>query len=40
MSKDIDERVALRMSLMPDNLPDQMTPNEFLDLIAYLSEWR
>ena len=29
--------VASKKSLMPDNLPEQMTPREFLDLIEYLS---
>lgn len=38
MRQDIEERTASKTSLMPDNLPDQMTPQEFLDLIAYLSE--
>ena len=33
-----EERVALPTSLMPNNLPEQMTPQEFLDLLAYLSE--
>ncbi len=38
MRQDIEERVASKKSLMPDNLPEQMTPREFLDLIEYLSE--
>ncbi len=38
MRQDIEERVASKQSLMPDNLPEQMTPQEFLDLLAYLSE--
>jgi putative membrane-bound dehydrogenase-like protein len=36
--QDIEGRVASRTSLMPDNLHEQMTPQEFLDLIAYLCE--
>jgi putative heme-binding domain-containing protein len=36
--QDIEERTASKKSLMPDSLPDQMTPQEFRDLIAYLSE--
>jgi putative membrane-bound dehydrogenase-like protein len=36
--QDIEERVALQTSLMPDNLHEQMTPREFLDLLAYLLE--
>lgn len=36
--QDIEERVALPTSIMPDKLHEQMTPREFLDLIAYLSE--
>jgi putative heme-binding domain-containing protein len=35
---DIEERVALPKSLMPDNLHEQMTLREFRDLIAYLTE--
>ncbi len=38
MRQDIEERTASPKSLMPDNLHEQMTPQEFLDLIAYLSE--
>ena len=38
MRQDIEERTASKKSLMPDNLPDQMTPGEFRDLIAYLIE--
>jgi hypothetical protein len=37
---EIEERVALPTSLMPDNLHEQMTPREFRDLIAYLEERR
>jgi putative heme-binding domain-containing protein len=36
--QDIEERVALTTSLMPDNLPELMTPQEFLDLLAFLGE--
>jgi putative membrane-bound dehydrogenase-like protein len=35
--QDIEERTALTTSIMPDNLHQQMTPREFLDLIAYLA---
>jgi putative membrane-bound dehydrogenase-like protein len=38
--QDIEERTALPTSLMPDNLAEQMTPREFLDLLAYLMERR
>jgi putative heme-binding domain-containing protein len=34
---DIEERVALPKSIMPDDLPNQMTEREFLDLIAFLT---
>lgn len=34
--QDIEERVALTTSIMPDNLHEQMTPREFVDLLAYL----
>ena len=40
MRQDIEERTASPKSLMPDDLHEQMTPREFLDLIAYLSERR
>jgi putative heme-binding domain-containing protein len=33
----IEERHASSRSIMPDNLPDLMTPGEFRDLIAFLS---
>lgn len=36
MRQDIEERVASKLSLMPDDLPARMTPREFLDLLAYL----
>jgi putative membrane-bound dehydrogenase-like protein len=36
--QDIEERTALTTSIMPDNLHEQMTPREFLDLIAYLAQ--
>jgi putative heme-binding domain-containing protein len=35
--QDIEERTALTTSIMPDNLHEQMTGREFLDLIAYLA---
>lgn len=35
---DIEERMALPTSLMPNNLHELMTPREFLDLITYLEE--
>jgi putative membrane-bound dehydrogenase-like protein len=35
---DIEERRASPVSLMPDNLHEQMTVREFLDLLAFLSE--
>ncbi len=38
--QDIEERTALPTSLMPDKLAEQMTPREFLDLLAYLMERR
>jgi putative membrane-bound dehydrogenase-like protein len=34
--QNVEERVALPTSLMPDRLHEQMTPAEFRDLIAYL----
>ena len=34
---DIEERTAQTKSIMPDDLANQMTPREFLDLIAFLS---
>jgi putative membrane-bound dehydrogenase-like protein len=34
---DIEERHALATSIMPDNLPEQMTPREFVDLIEFLT---
>ncbi len=34
----IEERTALTKSLMPENLADQLTWQEFLDLLAYLME--
>jgi putative membrane-bound dehydrogenase-like protein len=34
---DIDDRQASPKSLMPDDLPKQMTRREFLDLLAFLS---
>ena len=34
--QDIEERHALATSIMPDNLAEQMTPREFVDLIEYL----
>jgi putative heme-binding domain-containing protein len=36
--QDVEERVALPTSIMPDKLHEQMTPREFLDLITYLSQ--
>lgn len=36
--QDVEERRALPTSLMPDKLHEQMTPREFLDVIAYLTE--
>jgi putative membrane-bound dehydrogenase-like protein len=36
--QDIEERVALQTSLMPDNLHEQMTVREFLDVLAFLLE--
>lgn len=36
--KEVEERHALSTSIMPDNLHEQMTPREFLDLIAFLAE--
>ena len=36
--QDIEERMALPTSIMPDKLHEQMTPRKFLDLVAYLSE--
>jgi putative heme-binding domain-containing protein len=36
--QDIEDRVALPTSLMPDKLHEQMTLGEFLDLLAYLLE--
>jgi putative membrane-bound dehydrogenase-like protein len=36
--QDIEERVALHTSLMPDNLHEQMTLREFLDVLAFLLE--
>jgi putative membrane-bound dehydrogenase-like protein len=38
--KVIDERSALRMSIMPDNLTSLMTVREFRDLIAFLASRR
>ena len=35
---DIEERQTSPVSLMPDNLHQQMTPREFLDLLAFLAE--
>jgi len=35
---EIEEREALPKSIMPDELPNQMTRQEFLDLIAYLMD--
>ncbi len=34
---EIEDRVALPTSLMPDNLHEQMTPREFRDLLAFLA---
>jgi putative heme-binding domain-containing protein len=34
----IEERTALTKSLMPDDLANQMTKQEFLDLLAFLME--
>jgi putative membrane-bound dehydrogenase-like protein len=34
--QDIEERHALPTSIMPDNLPELMTRQEFLDLLAFL----
>lgn len=34
--QDVEERAALPTSIMPDNLHEQLTPREFLDLIAFL----
>jgi putative membrane-bound dehydrogenase-like protein len=36
--QDVEEREALRTSLMPDDLHALLTPQEFLDLLAYLGE--
>jgi putative membrane-bound dehydrogenase-like protein len=36
--QDIEERTALPTSIMPDKLHEQMTPGEFLDLIAFLAQ--
>lgn len=33
---DIEERVAVRQSIMPDELPHRMSRQEFIDLLAYL----
>ncbi len=35
---EIEERTALPKSIMPDELPSLMTPQEFRDLIAFLAE--
>ena len=35
---DIEERQASPVSIMPENLPDQMTRQDFLDLLAFLGE--
>jgi putative heme-binding domain-containing protein len=32
----IEERHPVATSIMPDNLPEQMTPQEFRDLVAFL----
>lgn len=37
---DIDERAAMRLSLMPENLVERMTEAEFYDLLAFLLEQR
>lgn len=34
--QDIEERHALNTSIMPDKLPEQMTPREFVDLVEFL----
>jgi putative membrane-bound dehydrogenase-like protein len=36
--QDVEERTAMTISIMPENLHEQMTPQEFRDLIAYLAE--
>jgi putative heme-binding domain-containing protein len=36
LRQDVEDRAALPTSLMPDNLHEQMTPQEFLDVIAFL----
>jgi putative heme-binding domain-containing protein len=33
---DIDERTTLRQSSMPEGLAGALSPNEFLDVVAYL----
>jgi len=38
MKADIEEKQAAKTSLMPDNLHDLMTLQEFRDLLAYLTE--
>jgi len=35
---EIEERSAVPKSIMPDDLANQMTRREFLDLLAYLQE--
>src|SRR5262249_27512486 len=35
---EIEERTALSKSIMPDDLPNLMTPREFADLLAFLME--
>lgn len=37
---DVEERVLQKVSLMPDNLIQQMTRSEFIDLLAYLETLR
>jgi putative heme-binding domain-containing protein len=34
--QDVEERHALATSIMPDNLAEQMTPREFVDLVEFL----
>jgi len=35
---DIEDRQAVKTSIMPENLPELMTQQEFRDLLAYLQE--
>jgi hypothetical protein len=36
----IDQREPQTNSIMPDKLPEQMTPQEFRDLLAFLRQAR